>query len=135
MSDPATPSAPFRETTQMLRRLLRASLVAVAGMAVAACGGADQSGPRSATPAGGEAGAAVIVADMSFSPAEIRSRVGDTVVWSWDDGPVEHDVDFADGPASRRQRTGTWRRTFDRPGTYDYVCTLHPGMTGRVVVE
>jgi plastocyanin len=30
--------------------------------------------------------------------------------------------------------SGAFRRTFDQPGTYDYTCTLHPQMTGRVVV-
>ena len=119
----------------MLTRLLGASLVAVAGVAVGGCGGAGQGGPPGAAPADGKAGAAIKVVDMSFSPTETRTRVGEAVVWSWDDRPVEHDVDFADGPASPRQRTGTWRRTFDRPGTYDYVCTLHPNMTGRIIVE
>ncbi len=56
------------------------------------------------------------------------------MTWVWD-GRVQHDVVFDDGSSSARQRNGTWQRAFDRPGTYNYVCTLHPNMTGRVVVE
>jgi plastocyanin len=29
---------------------------------------------------------------------------------------------------------GRFRRTFDKPGTYEYVCSVHPYMSGRVVV-
>ncbi len=40
---------------------------------------------------------------------------------SWDSGDV--------------QPGATWRRTFDRPGTYPYHCTPHPFMQAVVVVE
>jgi plastocyanin len=29
----------------------------------------------------------------------------------------------------------TFGTTFDQPGEYRYICALHPGMKGRVVVE
>jgi plastocyanin len=29
----------------------------------------------------------------------------------------------------------TFERTFDQPGTYEYVCAVHPYMTGKVVVR
>jgi plastocyanin len=29
---------------------------------------------------------------------------------------------------------GSYSLTFDRPGTYDYFCSIHPVMTGQVVV-
>jgi plastocyanin len=36
---------------------------------------------------------------------------------------------------SNDQSSGTFRHTFDEPGTYPYECTIHPGMGGRIVVE
>ena len=51
------------------------------------------------------------------------------VTWSNDDGPA-HTVTFKDGSAG-----ATFTRTFDRPGTYDYFCSFHPYMTGRIVVR
>lgn len=117
----------------MLRRLLSAALVALASLALAACDTDDDR--RAAAPANDEADATVTIVTMSFSPAVTTVRIGDAVAWVWDDGRVEHDVVFDDGPASPRQRAGTWQRTFDGPGTYEYVCTLHRNMTGRIVVR
>ena len=128
------PSLNRSKGTQMLKRLLSAAMVAVAGTALAACGGADGGGARHAAPANGDAAATVTIVDMSFAPAATTVRVGEAVAWAWDDGRVEHDVVFDGGPASPRQRKGTWQRTFDGPGTYEYVCSLHPNMTGRVIV-
>jgi plastocyanin len=36
--------------------------------------------------------------------------------------------------ASEVMSEGTFRNRFDDPGTYDYVCTLHPNMTGTIEV-
>ena len=42
---------------------------------------------------------------------------------------------FPDGfNSGEPQRSGSFAHTFATPGSYDYVCTLHPQMTGRVVV-
>lgn len=106
----------------MLRRMLSVSLLAVA---MGACGGGDDNGRRAA-PAIAGVDATVSIVDMSFSPAATNIRVGDAVAWTWDDGRIDHDVVFGGGPASPRQRSGTWQFTFDRPGTYEYVCSLHP---------
>lgn len=115
----------------MLRRILHASLPVLTLAALAGCGEAANDRPRASAPAGGPT---VTLLATSFSPPTTKVGVGDTVTWVWDGG-VQHDVVFDDGSSSARQRNGTWQRAFDRPGTYDYVCTLHPNMTGRVVVE
>ena len=77
----------------------------------------------------------VVIADMAFHPAELVVAADTTVTWTWDDGSIPHDVTFDDGPASPLQDTGTWTRTFDRSGTYSYICSIHPQMTGTVVVR
>lgn len=48
---------------------------------------------------------------------------------------MAHDAAFDDGPASPKLKRGTWERTFEQPGTYHYICTLHPNMTGTVIVR
>ena len=48
---------------------------------------------------------------------------------------MPHDVKFTDGTQSEVLQFGaTYQRQFDTPGTYDYECTIHPGMVGRVTV-
>ena len=119
----------------LLRLRLRLCLVALAvtvTLALAACG---SDGPeRTAAPSTGDADATVAVGDMSFSPETLEIAAGDTVAWRWDDA-VPHDVAFKGGPASPKQASGTWQRAFDQAGSFDYVCTLHPGMRGTVVVR
>lgn len=77
--------------------------------------------------------ATVILRDFEFQPAAVQVPAGTTVTWEWADGQVEHDV-VGDGFASEVTADGTFRHTFDAPGTYGYECTLHPGMTRTVLV-
>ncbi len=118
------------------RRHLRLCLVALAVLVpvvLAACG-AGGGRQRAAAPSTGDADATVAVADMAFSPKTLDIAAGDTVAWLWEEA-IPHDVAFDDGPTSPKQASGTWQRAFDRPGSFDYVCTLHPGMRGTVVVR
>ena len=75
----------------------------------------------------------VAARDLQFEPPAIEVKPGTTVTWHFEDGAVPHDVK-ADGFASGIRKTGTFTYRFDRPGTYTYRCTLHAGMTGRVIV-
>ncbi len=75
----------------------------------------------------------VVVTDDGFDPAVIEIGVGDTVTWTFV-GDDAHDVS-GDGFVSPIMVDGTWEATFDQPGTFDYVCSLHPiSMRGRVAV-
>ena len=119
-----------------MKRMLFAAVVVLATMALPACGGSDGARTRVEAPATGDADATVRVVDVSFSPDTTTIRTGGTVAWVWDKARLDHDVVFDDdGPASPLQRAGTWQRTFDRAGTYEYVCTLHPNMTGQIIVR
>ena len=119
----------------MPRRRLRPGLVPFAVLVALALAGCGSGGPeRTAAPSTGDADATVAVADMAFSPKTLDIAAGDTVAWLWEEA-IPHDVAFDDGPTSPKQASGTWQRAFDRPGSFDYVCTLHPGMRGTVVVR
>jgi plastocyanin len=94
----------------------------------------EGNGADTPKPAPRDADAVVTIADLSFSPSTVEIGTGEAVAWVWDDGVVPHDVVFEAGPESPQQSGGTWEHRFDEPGTYDYRCTIHPQMTGRVVV-
>lgn len=73
---------------------------------------------------------------LAFAPASIEIAVGTTVEWRNDDQLV-HTVRADDGSWDSGDIApgATWRRTFDRPGTYTYTCTPHPFMKAVVVVK
>jgi plastocyanin len=104
--------------------LLAAALVLVA----TAC--ASQG---SAEPPPSVEGPAVAVRDYEFEPASLAVETGATVTWVWQ-GSAPHDV-VGQGFESPDQSAGTFRHTFEQPGTHAYECTIHPGMEGTIVVE
>jgi plastocyanin len=105
----------------------------VLGVALLAGCSSDQNGePPSAAPVKGVS--EITAKDLKFSPAAVEVPAGTTVTWKFDDRSVPHDVK-ADGWNSGKPRSsGTFSHTFSKPGSYDYVCSIHPKMTGRVVV-
>ena len=87
-------------------------------------------------PGEGAGGTRVSIANFAFSPAQFVVAVKTTVTWSNDDG-APHGIAFADGKGSNSLLLpgATHSRSFDAPGTYDYVCSVHPYMSGRIVVR
>lgn len=75
----------------------------------------------------------VRVDEMAFEPASLTVTAGTTVNWVWQDAPIAHDV-VGEGFASEIQSTGTFSHAFEEAGTYRYICSLHPSMTGTIEV-
>jgi len=95
-------------------------------------GGADDEGGG-----GGGGGTEVSMEGIAFNPAEVSAGVGDTVTWTNNDS-VAHDVtadSFSSGAPGGMAAGDTFEHTFEEAGTFDYVCTVHPGMEGTVTVE
>lgn len=81
----------------------------------------------------------IAISDAGFAPTESRVTVGRSVAWK-NDGLQSHDVSSVGGPQSgwgsgQIGPSSTFQRIFTAPGRYDYVCSLHPTMRGRIVVE
>jgi len=88
-------------------------------------------------PAAGAADRAVSMPGTFFSPARTVAVVGDTVTWTNLDYTKNHTVTFLDGTFDSGQiaRSQTAARAFPAAGQYDYHCTIHRTMQGRVVVH
>ncbi len=78
----------------------------------------------------------VQIKNFAFKPALLTAKVGATVRW--------HNQDPAPHTATARNRSfdsktlnrgGSYARRFTRPGTYAFICALHPQMTGKIVVR
>jgi len=97
-----------------------------------ACSDSSPANPNNPPPAGAD----VAVGDNSFSPPVLQTSVGQAVVWQWT-GANQHNVTFNNGdPGSATQATGTFSRTFNSAGSFDYFCSVHGAavMSGTVTV-
>jgi plastocyanin len=78
------------------------------------------------------------IVDNGYLPAQVAVQLGTTVVWT-NTGSDAHDV-TGNGPGGA-WRSGTlapsdrYQRLFPLAGTYDFACTIHPEMRGRIVVQ
>ena len=81
----------------------------------------------------------VTARDNTFSPDHVTIDVGDKVTWT-NSGLLPHNVKFSNGsfeePAEPEATSWTVERTFDRPGSFTYYCTVHgrDNMNGTLTV-
>jgi plastocyanin len=88
-----------------------------------------------AGPAAPVAGNSISIDNFAFAPATLTVHAGSTVTWTNKD-EEPHTVVANDGsfhsPGMGSQATFSY--TFTKPGTFEYVCSIHPYMHATVVV-
>lgn len=118
-----------------MRRLLPLALVI---LGLAACGGGSSAEEQGASSEACPSGAAVIrMVDIKFDPEDATVEAGQEVCWVNED-TIDHNAVDEETGKFRSELYGkgeTFTTTIDEPGTIDYVCTIHPGMTGTLTVE
>jgi plastocyanin len=94
--------------------------------------------PRSVTAAQEKPGAITVTIDnFSFAPMQLEIRAGTEVTWINKDD-VPHTVVSDDHKLFKSRALDTDEKfsfTFKDPGTYEYFCSVHPKMTGKIVVK
>jgi len=80
----------------------------------------------------------VKIDNFSFSPATLTVPAGTTVTWTNRDD-IPHTVVSTDDPRVFKSKVldtdEKFSFTFSKPGTYPYFCSIHPKMTGKVIVQ
>jgi plastocyanin len=121
-------------------------MVAFSGVAAAANAAKAANAPTAAAePAPQEvaprepaplAPAQIVISDFMFQPATVTVKAGTSITWvNKDDEPhtVRSDAGlFASGALDTNEK---FSFRFDRPGTYRFVCSIHPQMVGIIVVQ
>lgn len=94
------------------------------------------NGGKDAKPAAG----VIAIADFLFGPEKHQAKVGQKITWTnVDDSP--HQVTLVGADGKQGLRTAVMLKgqsetlSFDKPGTYGYICGLHPGMKGSIEVK
>ena len=117
----------------------------VAAALLGGCGSSKKSSSASttattatSTSSGGAAGKTVAVnmKNIQYAPKTVTVKVGQTVVWTNGDS-VQHNVIAQTGASfkSALLNSGqTYKFKPTKPGTISYVCTIHPGMNGTIIV-
>jgi len=94
--------------------------------------GSPGSSANTAEPASAE----VKVDNFSFGPATLTVAVGTTVTWTNRDD-IPHTIVSTDKVFKSKvlDSDEKFSFTFSKAGTYPYFCSIHPKMTGSVVVQ
>lgn len=90
----------------------------------------------------------VTVNDFYFGPSNLTIKKGQTIKWVWSDlNTYPHDVHLKKGPKKLQHKAkystrttavteAEFKATFSTPGTYNFICTIHPTeMHLKVVVK
>jgi plastocyanin len=117
---------------RLRRTLLTSGAIA---LAVAAAGAL----PAAAGPGGAAPKTKIVtVADFYFGPSQVTIRKGDAVKWVWaPTNTYSHDVHLRQGPKGLKDKgsystrttavtDARFKRSFETPGSYRFVCTIHP---------
>ena len=120
--------------TRIISASLAVALAACSGGGTGPYGGMAQSPPP--PPAGNTVAA---TAGLAFTPNSLTINSGEGVTFSF--AAVAHNVTFdapnaatpADIPGNNSNVS--IQRVFNTAGTYQYHCTIHPGMAGSIVVR
>jgi plastocyanin len=79
----------------------------------------------------------VVIGNFNFSPKTFTVPVGATVTWTNHDN-VPHVVTSANNQFQKSPVLKAGQRfsnTFATAGTYSYFCSIHPRMTGKIIVK
>jgi plastocyanin len=79
---------------------------------------------------------AVKIDNFTFAPGTLTVNAGTTVTWkNEDDSP--HRIADKNGTftSAALDTDDTFSHTFTAPGMYAYICTIHPYMTGKIIVK
>ena len=115
----------------MISRLFNQSIAPILAFAILA--GAAQF----VQPARGQSSPSIVLMkSFDFSPMTLTVPAGTRVTWKNLDG-APHTVWSADGRfrSMALEHNDSFTFKFDKPGTYKYICSIHPKMTAAIIVK
>ncbi|QKG72114.1 cupredoxin domain-containing protein [Erythrobacter mangrovi] len=71
---------------------------------------------------------------FKFSPATVEAKPGDTITWKNLDA-APHTATAKQWDSAKLNHSQSWSLKVTDKGTFEYICTYHPAMKGKVVVK
>lgn len=75
-----------------------------------------------------------MISGYAYHPGTLRITVGETVTVTNTD-PADHDLTSDEWSTGNLRAGQSQQHTFNAAGTFDYLCSIHPSMTGTIVVS
>lgn len=76
----------------------------------------------------------VIIKNFRYGPDTLEVSVGTTVTWINEDF-IGHDVKSAEFSSPKLKQGEKFTFTYTKAGEFDYICSIHPAMVGKVIVK
>lgn len=77
----------------------------------------------------------IVIKKFMFSPMDVTVPAGTNVTWENDDGEPHTVVSLTgDFRSQALDEKDKFSHAFDKPGTYKYICSIHPKMVGTITV-
>lgn len=119
-------------------RALKLVVIAVVALALSGAAAAAAKAPQKPKE--------VTVNDFYFSPEKVTIKKGQSVDWVWSEAnSYPHDVHLKSGPKGLKNKASystkttavsnaEFEKTFTTPGTYKFICTIHPTQMHMTVI-
>jgi plastocyanin len=123
-------------------RGLRLIAIAVVALALSGAAATAANAPQQSKSKPKE----VSVADFYFGPEQVTLKKGQSINWVWAEANTyPHDVHLKSGPKGLKAKASystkttavtnaEFEKTFTTPGTYKFICTIHPTQMHMTVV-
>jgi plastocyanin len=123
-------------------RALKLVAIAVVALALSGAAAAAANAPAKSKSKPKE----VSVADFYFGPEKLTLKKGQSIDWVWSEANTyPHDVHLKSGPKKLKKKAtystrttavtnAEFEKTFTTPGTYKFICTIHPTQMHLTVV-
>lgn len=76
----------------------------------------------------------ITIANFAFNPGSLTIKVGTKVTWINQDSTA-HRIKSNTFNSTDLNQGEKFEFTFNNPGSFDYICGIHPSMSGKIVVE
>ena len=76
----------------------------------------------------------ITLQNFSFNPSELNIKKGDTVTWTNQDS-APHTILANSFQSNTLSKGQNFSFTFNASGAFEYICSIHPSMKGKIIVQ